>query len=1175
MKKELLTRRSWTLILLSLLLSWSCLSVANAQSIGEKKVTMDLKGASVKTFFYVMEKQTGLNFICSADLVKSLPPVIVKVNKKPALEVLDMVMASLNCKYVINGTLVTVTRYEREVQNRSLSGLLTDEKGEILPGVSVRVEGANIQAVTDDKGHYSLKLPVHACSVVYSFIGMKSSKIVLAKGTSPIQKNVRMFSDNTLNEVVVTGYQTISKERVTGSFSKVTADELKTKRYDNLSQLLEGEVPGFNTSSSLIRGTTTMNGDASPLYVIDGFPVENTRYNQYGSLEEKLPQLNIEDIKSITVLKDAAAASIYGARAANGVVVIVTKKAEKKRTSVSFSSSLTWHPYSFYDKRLTNASDMIDLEKEWAQENPNLQGGQAASYAQSLLDNKVYTSQGITNILNYYAGNLPQSTMEDNLNSLASRGYQYYKDVSKYAKRDAFYQQYYLTVGRGSEHNNFTASVSYRNNRLNDRYSSNNAWGVDLKDILDLNRWLTVEVGDYSYFNKQKTQTFDPLSENYYSYEPYDRLKNSDGTNYTYTQDSRLSNSNLSIIKNNGLYNLDITPLDEISRNIRNLDSFTNRIYGKLNANIFSWLKYNVMFQYEYSYDKTKQLYDKESYYVRQFVDKYATSNGTSTTFNVPYGDIYYRSNQTSKAYTFRQQLNFDRTFGGIHNIVALLGHEVRKNVLDYDNSTLYDYDPQMLTYALVNQGVLNSTYGLLGGYGLSSNDFAYLRYIDNRYISVYANAAYTYDDRYMATASIRWDRSNLWGTNSKYQKNPIWSLGAAWNINREKWFHVSWIDRLKFRLSYGIAGNVAKNAAPYMTASYFKNTNVGGTYGSVTSRPNPNLRWEKTTTTNIAFDFAVLHNRLSGSIEYYNKMGVDLLANTMGVPTEGFGYNTYMINNGKMRNQGIELSLNGQIINTRDFGFNVSTNFSYNKNKVVYVNVTAPVYYLQLDYPQSYPVIGNPYTSIYAYKWAGLSADGLPQVYGDDGKPTTQNPSSLGAIKYVGSTEPSRLASVNLDFHYRDFDFSCLWVYKGGYKMRNTDLAMLNNSYNSTMYSYMANIGPVNKNIIHRWRTSGDEHNTDIPRAVFGESPLFSDASYTIYSYSDINVIDASNLRLANVSLSYALPRQWISHVHLSNARFQMNMENVFTFAHSKSAKYLLGGYNAPNYVLGLYLDF
>jgi hypothetical protein len=385
----------------------------------------------------------------------------------------------------------------------------------------------------------------------------------------------------------------------------------------------------------------------------------------------------------------------------------------------------------------------------------------------------------------------------------------------------------------------------------------------------------------------------------------------------------------------------------------------------------------------------------------------------------------------------------------------------------------------------------------------------------------------------------------------------------------------VSWIDRLKFRISYGIAGNVAKNAAPYMTAGYYKNSNVGGTYGSISSRPNPNLRWEKTTTTNIAFDFALLHNRLSGSIEYYNKMGVDLLANTMGVPTEGFGYNTYMINNGKMRNQGIELSLNGNVVNTRDIGLDVSTNFSYNKNKVVYVNLTAPVYYLQLDYPQSYPVISNPYTSIYAYKWAGLSAEGLPQVYGDDGKPTTQDPSSLGAIKYVGSTEPTKLASLNLDFRYRDFNFSCLWVYKGGYKMRNTDLAMLNDSYNSAMNSYMTNIVPVNRNIIHRWKTSGDESNTNIPRAVFGENPLFSDASHTIYSYSDINVIDVTNLRLANVSLSYTLPRQWISHAYLSNARIQMNVENAFTFAHSKSAKYLLGGYNAPNYVLGLYLNF
>ena len=480
-----------------------------------------------------------------------------------------------------------------------------------------------------------------------------------------------------------------------------------------------------------------------------------------------------------------------------------------------------------------------------------------------------------------------------------------------------------------------------------------------------------------------------------------------------------------------------------------------------------------------------------------------------------------------------------------------------------------------MLSFSMVDQNVLYNTNGLMGGYGLNPSDFASLRNIDNRFVSLFANAAYTYDNKYMFSASIRWDRSNLWGTGSKYQNKPIWSIGAGWNIDREPWFRVDWVNRLKLRASYGIAGNIAKDAAPYMTASYDNNPNVGGVYGSVSTRPNPNLRWEKTTTTNVGLDFALLNNRLNGSIEFYNKMGTDLLANTMGVPTEGFGYTTYRINNGKMRNRGVELSLNGQIVRSADFSFDAGVTYSYNKNKVVYVNVEAPVYFLQLDYPDAYPIVGNPYNAIYAYKWAGLSADGLPQVLDAAGEATTYNPSDLAAIIYAGSTEPTHLASLNLHLGYKRFDLSCMWLFQGGHKMRNTDLPMLNSAYNYSLWSYVSTLDPVNKDIANRWRQPGDEAKTDIPAAIFAENPLFSDASRTIYGYADNNVISATNLRLANISLAYNLPGSCLRNIGLSSARLQFNVENAVTFAKSTTAKYLLGGYNAPNYVFGLYLDF
>ena len=1141
------------------------------------KVTINVQQQALTNALRQVEQQSGyykVNYPYEA--VKDYK-VTASVKNVTAHDAVRALIKGLPLASRVDGRFIYVTKSELQASEsgnkRSVKGQVVDADGEPLIGVTVHVKGTDNGVATDIDGNYVLNNVDPNSTLVFTYIGKKP---VERKATSTNSVLILEDDSNVLEDVVVTGYQQISKERATGSFAKVTAENLKTKRYDNLSQLLEGEVAGFNTQSGLIRGTTSMNGVTNPLYVIDGFPVEATRYDEYGGLNESVPNINIDDIESITVLKDAAAASIYGARAANGVVVIVTKKAKGKRTSVNFNTSLTWHPYSFNKSRLTDAADIIDLEREWAATNPNLQGEGAAAYAQSIVDDKVYTSQGIQAIANYYAGNISESQMENILNNLASRGYRYYDDVAKYAKRTAFYQQYHLGIGRDTENNNFMASLTYRNDKFNDRYSKDNSWAIDLRDQLDVTPWLRATFGTYTYYGKNTLQAFDPMSPGY-AYMPYDCLRNDDGTNFTSTQESRLGQSDMAIINAYGLPSYNITPLDEIGRNQRTTREFVNRTYGKLDIQLPYSLKYNIMFQYEYAYDKTEQLYEKNSYYVRNLVGQYATDDFAtgSATLNLPYGNIFYRANQTSKAYTFRQQLNFDRTYADHHNIVALLGHEVRKTVIDYDNSTLYDYDPDMLTFALVDQNVLNSTYGLMGGYGLQARDFAYLRNIDNRFVSFFANAAYTYDNKYMFSASIRWDRSNLWGTGSKYQNKPIWSVGAAWNIDHESWFNVAWINRLKLRASYGIAGNIAKDAAPYMTAAYYQNYNVGGIYGSVNTRPNPTLRWEKTTTTNIALDFAMLANRLSGSIEFYNKLGTDLLANTMGVPTEGFGYTTYAINNGKMRNRGFELSLNGQIVRTADVDFDATFNYSYNKNKVVYVNVKAPFYVLQLDYPESYPIVGNPYNAIYAYQWAGLSENGLPQVLNAAGEPTTSNPSDLNAIVYAGSTEPMHMASLNLHLRVKRFDFSCMWMMQGGHKLRNTDLPMLNSEYNYSLWSYVTALAAVNKDITNRWRHPGDEATTDIPAAIFGENPLFSDASRTIYGYADNNVISATNLRLANVSVAYNLPKTWLRKVSMSNARLQFNVENAVTFAKSKSAKYLLGGYNAPNYVLGLYLDF
>lgn len=763
--------------------------------------------------------------------------------------------------------------------DRMISGIVVDENGAPLPAAHIRqvsqTKGEELAAViTDMNGHFRLTLLRTAKEIEVSFLGYESKKVRLTSAES--YRIALEPASELLDEVVVTGYQTISRERATGSFAKVDSKKLETQRLSSVGSLMEGRIAGY--SDGKIRGVTSMNGLTTPLYVIDGFPVEKTISDGRGNWVENVPDLNIEDIENITVLKDAAATSIYGARAANGVVVITTKKAGKNQLNVSFSATLTVRPYHFYTGHLAGTADMIEMEKEWAAMNPNLQGEGASGYAQNLLDNaSMYSYLGAQAILKHHTGAISETQMEQTLHELASRGFRYYDDVKKYGKRNPFSQQYNLNIGRGTEKNTFNASLSYRNNREEDKYTDSESFGLNLLNTTRLTSWLTLDLGTYLNYGDGTTQSYNLTSPGY-NYVPYSSLLNGDGSYYTNTAADRYSKSQQEIISSYGLYSMDITPLDELGRNLLKSRNFSNRTFARLNLKFTDWLRYAASFQYEVGEYKTSQLQDKESYDVRNKVNAFATdADGSSrVVYNLPYGNIYTTGTNSIRAYNFRQQVDFNKTFAEKHDVTALFGMEIRENKTEYNNRKYYNYDPALLTYDLIDERVLSNTYtGVLGSYvSFSKNDISSIYELVNRFVSFYGNAAYTYDSKYMVTGSIRWDRTNLFATGSKYQKKPIWSVGAAWNVDKESFFEVPFVNMMKFRFSYGIGGNIAKNSAPYMTAYYNNNTHVGGIEGTISNRPNPDLRWEKTTTTNIGVDFSMFRNRLNGSIEYYNKIG-------------------------------------------------------------------------------------------------------------------------------------------------------------------------------------------------------------------------------------------------------------------------------------------------------------
>ncbi|SKC11360.1 TonB-linked outer membrane protein, SusC/RagA family [Sphingobacterium nematocida] len=1157
-------------------------SVVLFSSSAFSQITLKFKQKNAKEVMSSIERQSGYRFVYDESSIR-FPQINIDINNGTIEQVLAQAFAKSNIEYkIVQKNILlkntssttsqnnTVRSTETEaLQNYSFSGRVVNENGTGLAGASIRLKNTDVVVTSNDNGDFSMESKTRTGTLQISFLGHETIEVTARAQMGNLVLSPLVSEIDEIAVSVSTGYQTIPKERATGAFGSLPKRSLEQQRLNSLSSLLEGRIAGYHNNT--LRGTTSMNGVTNPLYVVDGFPVENVRSSTFGEITEALPNLNLEDIESITVLRDAAAASIYGARAANGVVVIVTKKGKKSGIEINASAVMTHTPYYFNTDRLTSSADIIDIEREWADRNSNFMN-MDPDYPTNALDNMLYYSRGIQSILREKAGLITSEEKERTLNNLANAGYRYYDDVARYGKRDPFSQQYNINLSSGTEKNSFYSSATYQKNLLEDPNSKNDNLGLNLRNTTQVNKWLSVELNTYLRYGKDNQQTYNLMSPGF-AYLPYDGLKNADGTDFISTAASRLDIIRLGQIQDFGLYNMDINPFEEMNRNISRTNSFSNRSFIRLNAKIAEWLNYSAAFQYEYANDNTELLYDKNSYYVRNRVNSFAKEENGAARFLMPYGNILNRLNQTQHAYNFRQQVDFEQTFNQKHHVNAIAGLEIRENKAYGADQTLYNYDVVSLQYEILDKDILSSG-SMWGGNFNQNSDLGRIAQDVPRFVSMYTNAGYSYDNRFMLTGSLRWDRSNLWGTSSKYQNKPIWSLGAGWNMHNEDFMQVSWINQLKLRGSYGIGGNIDRATSPFMTAYYSNNPNVGGLVGNLASRPNPLLSWESTTTLNIGTDFTILNNRVYGSLDYYQKRGKDLLANTMGVPTEGFGYTTYKINNGEMTNDGFEATIGMDVLKDDAFRWNSNILYAYNKNKVTYVNVKAPFYVLQLDYPEAYPRIGNPYQSIYAYSWAGLNDKGIPQVYDENGEIMTRNPATLESIVYAGSKVPYHTASWTNSLSYKNFDFSIMLTYEGGHRIRNTDLPYI--STRDINWTAHTNVTTMNNEIVNRWRQPGDENNTNIPRLIFPEDlELYNYDSGTLYQNADINVIDASNFQIRNISFAYRVPTSFLSNAKIKQARLQFNAENVAMFAKSKNARYMLGGYRAPNYVMGVYLTF
>ena len=824
MQKPRKTKRMFVLILMALLSLAPLAQPAHAQQADQKNVTLNLKSVNVKDFFNEVTKQTGVNFICKSDLANQLPRVTVHESNKPVRQVLAKVFAQLGCNYEIEGNFVTVTRKQTGGLNRPLSGTVRDASGEPLIGVTVALANSNVRTITDNDGHYQLNIPATACEVEFSYIGTENYTLQVAGGNTPLRRNVTLESDNLLDEVVVTGYQTISKERTTGSFDKINAKDLETRPTADLSSALQGMVAGMQATENedgtvtfAIRGQSTLYADAQPLIVVDGFPIEGT-----------FTSINPNDVESVTILKDAAAASIWGARSANGVIVITTKKSHDKKLKVQGKAFWRIQTNPDLDYVLNQASSKSTVDYEIKGNEMGWDMGYAYTPTLSNFYGGALSQAQELYFKHKYFG-LSESAMNTSLDELRNRSNR--QQLKDYLMQTALLQQYNVNLQGGSEKLSNYLSLMYEKNDERTIKRGYNRFMLNYNNEYKFNKYITATVGA-TLQKRSQDQTGVTLQE-FTELSPYDMIKNADGS-YAY-QPYIYDNLMIDQVDTSSFPYSDFSynMLREVENRKYKTTTSNYRVQLGLNFKIIKGLNYDIKYQYERNEYTTTQYDNEETFFVRDRVNFYSdfdTNTGVATNSYLPTGGIKRSRNGVNFNDVFRNQLNYSNIFGK-HDITAIAGIEMSRYVnRSTTNPTVYGYVATTNTAQIPGYGQ-NDNIGNLYDYSYYNTDYfnsLATTYTDreDRYLSYYGNVGYMFDERYGASFSIRSDGSNFVSKDASLRWSPMWSAGVKWNIHKEGFMKdLACVNRLSLRATYGINGNAEKTTSPETLIYTFTNS--------------------------------------------------------------------------------------------------------------------------------------------------------------------------------------------------------------------------------------------------------------------------------------------------------------------------------------------------------------
>ncbi|MDO4827138.1 MAG: SusC/RagA family TonB-linked outer membrane protein [Bacteroidia bacterium] len=1044
---------------------------------------------------------------------------------------------------------------------RTARGVVKDDQGEPLAGASVAVkEVPGKGTMTETDGTFSLVLPEKARTLVFSFVGMETVEYPL-KGSLDKISIVLAYEADFLDQVVVTGYAQTTTKRITGSVGILSSDTFKSKPITSVASLMQGEVAGVavsatsgrpgQQSSIRIRGVNNLSGSSSPLWVVDGVPLQNdtpdltSEQIKAGGFDDIFVSgvggINPNDIENVTILKDAAAAAIYGSRAANGVIVVTTKKGQAGRMKLSYSNSFS---FSFSPQRSVN---LMDSREKLAWEDELWSEFSADKYAAG---EAVYPVVGIVGQIRAGLGDFAymkddKARQDAYIAALGDHTTDWYRELF----RNTFSHNHHVSMSGGADKYTYYLSLGYSDE--NGMLIGNNYGRYNVTANMTMNPADPVRIEFGADLSRQSSVSPDSYVDAFtYAYfaNPYERVYADDGSyaaDETYFSLGVMNGSTTEVMPANG-FNI----IRELSENSTSTVNFANTVRGQLEVKILKPLRFVGLSSYSFSNNRTDKTVGKDTY--TAFKDRLGNDKYSQ---NKLYGSITQNSANRS-SYVLRGHFAYNQTFGS-HTLSAIAGTEIRGSSSNTIFTKRYNYDPKTATSSLPtisgeSDAWVRAVEALSGEY-----------FTENRYASFYASADYYLKKTFVFNFSVRTDGSSNFGMDRQF--NPTWSAGGAWHIGEEAFMdRFPAVSHLTFRVATGFTGDVNTSTTPNLVMQYYRQqyrywNDTAYMLGYIPSAPNPNLRWEKTQDVKASLDLGLWNDALTFSTEGYLRKSTDIVTSSQVLSTTGF--TSQYFNSADILNSGVEFTLGGKIVRRKDFSLTASVNFAYNYNKVTRYT---PSYANKITVKDRY-VEGYPVGAILSGKLTGIDADS--GLYAFRLRPDSEISVATDLNKadnyryYLGTSIAPFTGGFNLSASYKSFRLSVNGYYSLGakrydkisspasyYSPRHEGVSTETvQSQYSDLYSNHLN---VTKDRTDRW-TSSNTQGVKYPRIYdyFGYKYNFS-----YYNPMDYNIVDAiylkdvSYLRIKSIIFTWSLPSALTRKLRTDSVSFNLSLNNFFT---------------------------